>query len=385
MAVSSGPSDQTSSAETTRLGSSTAWRAKWTRQPSPGSGGRSFFRVPGRVGALAVSGVAASSSGVSSFSSEGGTIRKQVRTDSAVALLVACHTASRPASRMHSSSSHSPRAPSGDPRALTQMSTTFALVRRRLAVVVAGLTRSRARASVDRPHQRAQDLVAGFAPLIRERAAPVRRRGDTRRRERGRKGPHERFDPTAVTTVDERAPARPPAVIDEREIGQQPASGQELDHHPDRVGGEADIGPENDAGGIRVRERRIAVSQRRQRAEESRRSGRVEHVPRCRPRREVLLGRRGGMRSAECSGGRLAVERGADRPSVSDGESQRELHVLFSEQVGSRHSSHLDDGQSEKVRIERRGMGLRPTCRATPAGRRRPRPIPVLRPKRQAA
>ena len=91
------------------------------------------------------------------------------------------------------------------------------------------------------------------------------------------------------------------------------------------------------------------------------------------------------MGTAECSGRRLAVERGAERPSVSDGESQREQHVLFSEQVGSRHPRHLDDGQPEKVGIERGGMRLWPTGRATPAGRRRPGPVPVLRPKCQAA
>ena len=108
--------------------------------------------------------------------------------------------------------------------------------------------------------------------------------------ERGRKGPRERFDPTPVMPVDERAPARPPALS--RRTRDRAAAGPGQGARPpfDRVGGEADIGPEHDAGGIRVRERRIAASQRRQRAEESRGSGRVEHVARCRPRREVLLG-----------------------------------------------------------------------------------------------
>ena len=60
--------------------------------------------------------------------------------------------------------------------------------------------------------------------------------------------------------VDERAPARPPALSDELEIGQQPTPGKELHHHCDRVGSEADIGPESDTRGAHVGEGLIVAS-----------------------------------------------------------------------------------------------------------------------------
>ena len=69
---------------------------------------RQFCSESGEVSfrLLARAGTSAGSTS-SSPSSGGGTIRKQVRTASVSALFVACHSASRPASCTHSSSSHS--------------------------------------------------------------------------------------------------------------------------------------------------------------------------------------------------------------------------------------------------------------------------------------
>ena len=108
-------------------------------------------------------------------SSGGGTIRKQVRTVSASALLVACHTASRPASSTHSSSSHSPMAPSGEPRARTQDRRRSP---RRPAAAAVGDRRGDQVAGQGvrhGPHQRAQDLVARFVVLLRRPCSSVSR------------------------------------------------------------------------------------------------------------------------------------------------------------------------------------------------------------------
>ena len=150
MAVSSGPSDQTSCAETTKLGSSTAWRAKSTCQLASVCGERCFFP-------LGLGRWRSRPSGVSSPSSEGGTIRKHVRTDSASTLLVPCHSAktSRQLRCISSSApssppSHSPMSPSGEPRALTQAAATLGIVSRWRARDGRGgvTTSSRTRASV---------------------------------------------------------------------------------------------------------------------------------------------------------------------------------------------------------------------------------------------
>ena len=154
MAVSSGPSDHTSSAGTTRLGSSTAWRANSMRQLSSAAGGRA-----------------------SPFS-EGGTIRKQVRTVSASALLVACHTTSRLASCSQSRSSLSRNTPSGDPSARTQALTTFSPAApppRRPSVDGTNVIGSRARASVTLhiSERRTSSLrVVPFSPISPIRLAP---------------------------------------------------------------------------------------------------------------------------------------------------------------------------------------------------------------------
>ena len=277
------------------------------RQLCSESAAPSFFRPPGRGVVLAVS------SRRSSPSSEGGTIRKQVRTASASALLVACHPASRPARCRHSSSSHSPTAPSGEPRARTQASTTFALTPCLLAVGVAGAARSRASASVTAHISERRTSSLGSArttPLVRVRLRLAHRH------ERGRKRPRQRLDPTAVMPVDERAPARPPALRDDLEIGQHPTPGKELHHQRDHVGSEADIWPESDIRGARVGEGLIAASRRSQRPEELRCSGRVEDKPRGGPQREVVLGVRGRVVSGEGLGRRLVIERGANGTSA---------------------------------------------------------------------
>ena len=99
--------------------------------------------------------------------------------------------------------------------------------------------------------------------------------------------------------------------------------------------------------------------------------------------------RRGSASSASRGYGDRGVAPGGGSPSSGEprgppsatGSRSVSSGVLFSEQVGSRHPRHLDDGQPEKVRIEHGGMRLWPTGRTTPAGRRRPRPISVLGPK----
>ena len=105
----------------------------------------------------------------------------------------------------HSSSSHPLMAPSGEARALTR--------RRRRSPWSARPRPSRGRADQgpgpERPSsahdERAQDFVAGFGSLLVERRRV--RLDEVRPPERGRKRPHQRFDPAAVTPVDQRAPA----------------------------------------------------------------------------------------------------------------------------------------------------------------------------------
>ena len=103
----------------------------------------------------------------------------------------------------HSSSSHSPMAPSGEARARTQASTMFALAPRRLAGGVAGGARSRARAPVmaDISERRTSSLGSGpCSPGSFPRSIQVQHGWRMRP-----KGPHQRLDPTPVMPVDERA------------------------------------------------------------------------------------------------------------------------------------------------------------------------------------
>ena len=148
----------------------------WDRRP-PGGRNRcarsapnlaesSLFRLLGRTGTSA-------GSTPSSPSSGGGTIRKQVRTASASALFVACHTASRPASCTHSSSSHPSREPSGEPRARSQASTTVALAPRLRGLRRRGRDQVPGKSVRHGPHQRAEDLVAGFGSRLDRTASSV--------------------------------------------------------------------------------------------------------------------------------------------------------------------------------------------------------------------
>ena len=191
MAVSSGPSDQTSSAETTRLGSSTAWRANPMRQLGSEDGHvlrsslsqsprRGCTRRVGRLVLLVVGGRDDPKAGPYRFD---------------IWVLVACHSARLPASCAHSSSPDPLTTPSGEERARTQASTTFAFAPGRPVVGATGVTRPRARASVT-----AHISVRRTSSLGTMSRSSCRLVGTqlklAHRHERGRESPHQRLDPT---------------------------------------------------------------------------------------------------------------------------------------------------------------------------------------------
>ena len=227
-AVSSGPSPQTVAAETSRLGSSTACRANCDAPALLRIGSVVLFPLHARRKVCSPCRVVPSS-----LSSDGGTIRKQVRTASNAALLVACQARSCSASCTHSSSAQPCMAPSGEASALTHASSTLPLV---LLSLRRGLSFFRQVSGKDvrhRPHQQTQDFATSLCP---RKGKPSSVFGPAWRtsRERCREGPHQRLNPAAVAPVNERSPACTPMATGEFEIGEKPATGEELDRQSDR-------------------------------------------------------------------------------------------------------------------------------------------------------